>query len=212
MSQNFEVTLNKLQRCLETIKSSLSTEQLYNVLDFQYNGMELVNSENVIVTDELTKKGLQQLALGRLKTDEYFKLYDDLCRLESSLFNGNASSGMSLILSQIKYLKEKKTKITSLNSQLKGYAAYTTCTQDTISSKLNLLAQNTLVKKLAPQWNGTLDTTKIYMFVYDANDYETMLTQLTKEISDLENKRDKLNATFTVIVELSSRAQQLLGL
>lgn len=212
MSQTFEVTLNKLQRCLETIKSSLTTEQLYNVFDFQYNGMELVNSDNVVVTDGLVTKGLEQLATAKLKTDDYFKLYDDLYRLESSLFNGNANSGMSLILSQIKYLKEMKTKVVSLNAQLKSYTSYTTCTKDNIRSKLDLLAQNTLVKKLAPQWNGTLDTTRIYMLTYDANDYETMLTQLTKQISDLENKRDKLNATFTVSVELSNRAQQLLGL
>jgi hypothetical protein len=212
MTQNFDVTLNKLQRCLETIKSSLTTEQLYNIFEFQYNGIELVNSDNVVVTDSLVAKGMEQLATAKLKTDDYFKLYDDLYRLESSLFNGNANSGMSLILSQIKYLKEMKTKVASLNGQLKNYASYTTCTKDTIAPKLNMLAQNTLVKKLAPQWNGTLDTTRIYMLTYDTNDYETKLTQLTKQISDLENKRDKLNATFTVTVELSTRAQQLLGL
>lgn len=212
MAQTFDLTLNKLQRCIETIKSSLLTEQVYNVFEFQCSGSELVSVDNTVSFAELQNKNLEQYAEAKKRTDEYLSLYDDLCKLESGLFNGNTNSGMSFVLSQIKYLKELKTKLMSLKSQIKIYASYTTCTKDNITDKLNLLAQNTLVTKLAPQWNGSFAPTRVYMFTYDDNEYDTKIVQVTKQISDLENKRDKLNATFTVPVELSLKAQKLLGM
>lgn len=202
----FDVTLNKLQRCLETIKASLNSEQSYNVLDFPYNSSEL------IVNDALKMRANEQIELGRKKAADYLQLYNDLYTLESSLFCGNAESGMSSILSQLKYLKEMKTKITSLNTQFKSYSSYTTCTKDNLSDKLDLLTQNARLKKASPQWDGSIDAPRIYLFTYDTTEYEKMMVDLTKKISELENKRDKLNATFTVTVALSDKSKQLLGL
>jgi len=212
MSKTFEITLNQAQRYLNTIKSSLSTEQLYTIIDFPYSAVELTEQDNTVNTSKLVDKALLYLSANKTKTDEYFGLYTDLFKLENVLFTGNTNSGLSAILSELKYLKEFKVKIQFLAAQLKNYASYTTCTNNDITDKLDLIAQNICVHKSSPQWDGTLTTPRVYLLTHDTNDYETMLTQITKQISELENKRDTLNTTCIMPIELSAKAQRLLGL
>ncbi len=210
--QTFDITLNKIQRCIITLKLSLSSEQPVCVSQFSYNSIELLDNDKAANINKLCDKGNLFLSESKTKIDEYLKLYDDILSLESELFNGNTNSGLSTILSQLKYLKEKKTKLQSFVSQIKNYSSYTTCTQDNIHTELTTNAKNIIMKMTSPQWDGTFEQPRLYLLPYNEKDYDKMLTEVTKEISDLENKRDTLNASYTVSVKLSAKSQKLLGL
>lgn len=210
--QSFDITLNKIQRCLITLKASLSSEQPLCISQFSYNSIELLDNDKSANINKLCDKGNLFLSEYKTKIDDYLKLYDDVLSLESTLFNGNTNSGLSTILSQLKYLKEKKTKLQNFVSQIKNYSSYTTCTQDNIDTELTTNAKNTIMKMTSPQWDGTFEQPRLYLLPYSEKDYDKMLTEITKEISDLENKRDTLNASYTVSVKLSAKSQKLLGL
>ena len=93
-----------------------------------------------------------------------------------------------------------------------SYANNFSCETTNLKSNLESVRNSFDQMKIAPQWNGSYVTPKLYLVPYSEQDCIELIKNVTKEISDLEAKRDYINANCTVSVEISKKGQEVLGL
>jgi hypothetical protein len=210
MNQSFDLSLNKLHRCIEELKKYLSSENPQILVDFQYSAVPLLTSFETVKNDAVTKLQTQRDILS-----EYYGLYDDLCVLETGLFNGNVSNGLSHVLTKTKYLSQKKALFERHKKTITIPNSYTTtlsCETTNLKSNLESLRNSFDQMKIAPQWNGSYVTPKLYLIPHSEQDYIELIKNVTKEITELEAKRDYINANCTASVVISKKGQEVLGL
>ena len=105
----------------------------------------------------------------------------------------------------------KKTykKITNSNEYERGVLLKTPSDLEELSS---LIHNKLTASKQSPSWDGTLETLNLELYHISVSDLEKLIQQLRKQINDLEEQRDTLNATNSVSVELHKTTCNRLGL
>lgn len=208
-----EFTLNKLHRSIDELRTYVTKTSVYSLTNFNYSPQEFVDPSTF---EETKSRAEKMLEAESTNLTGHYALFDDLATMESALFNANVESGLSAILSKIKYVTQKRKMVTDHKTQLSAALQNpydnTYCTRDNLEQNFATVQASLNVTKSAPQWNGVYPAKRIYLALSSLDDYDSNIKTLTKQLAELEAKRDYLNATTSVSVPLSKKAVEVLGL
>lgn len=156
----------------------------------------------IYVTPKLlsTNKGVLNSEKTRLEINfiTYYLLKNDMTLLRNKLYNSNGEYKLDDILSKIDILKELKTQYLSLTKNTK-------ITQLRIEN-----IDDTLIQTLSSDmYTANVQQQVTY---YNVQRLEEIIDRLSKDITKLENKRDHINATKKIDIELTLATCNIIGL
>ncbi|CAH6420998.1 Hypothetical protein KVN_LOCUS97 [uncultured virus] len=131
------------------------------------------------------------------------QLKQDLNNLKLTVYRKNTEIGLDKILSKMDYLMEMKNLYQNMLLQLKKDNFYNLDKMSSIFKNYN--------RKIENESNNSVSE-NISVRVYEIEELHKNIKEICKNIEQLENERDKLNATTFIDIELSSVALETLGI
>jgi hypothetical protein len=141
----------------------------------------------------------ERIATAREARDKRFVVSYDIIVLKDALFAKNAERGISQILSQIDFINAQLADLKSLLSSSALAVQTSDIDMITLLYKMNNMGSITVAKPVT-------------VAVYSQVELKKLIKNLTKTLTELEEKRDKLNATSHITIPLSSFSRAELGL
>jgi len=184
--------LNRGQKYLTKLKKYISELPLKNAV-YTITNERLVN----ISVEKM------RILLNDMKTDydnylnDKFSLQKDLNVLKQSIFTANVNSGLSEILTDIEYCNFQINTLVKISKEIHNIQL----NDDTDIS-------NTIERMRTSYASHSGYFTEPLVL---SNDLEEKIKNLRKQVNELENKRDKLNANTEVCIEVSQKCLEILG-
>jgi hypothetical protein len=190
-----EVSLTKAQKIVAQLKKLvISNNTVFTnsvSAHVKHQGVPEVNSE-------LEKKIQQE----KVKLTSYIMMLEDLEQAKQSLFEGNVLSGVNNLINQIEFNKKLITIWKGLhNTDTSGWAV-----ASDVAGVERLYNINIDKLKTLPNEQPVL-----YKRVHTTDETEENIKKSTKEITKLEDERDKINHVYTISLKLSSKSIEQLG-
>jgi len=134
--------------------------------------------------------------------DSRLNIGKDLKELKELVYTTNATVGLSKLLSEMERLGEERNYYETIKSSYE--------TSNSLYDVTYLSGLLDRYTKIGPESNDPVKNATIR--VYSHKFLEDKITDYTKKIEELENKRDKLNATTDVEFEFHTESLKILGL
>jgi cell division septum initiation protein DivIVA len=184
--------LNRGQKYLTKLKKYISEFPLKNAV-YTTTNEKLVNS------------GVEKMRilLNEMKTEydnylnEKFTLQKDLNVLKQSIFTANVNSSLSEILTEIEYCNFQINTLVKTSKEIHNIQL----NDDTDISNTIERIRSSYVSN-----SGYFSEPLVL-----STDLEQKIKNLRKQVNELENKRDKLNANTEVCIEVSQKCLEILG-
>lgn len=129
--------------------------------------------------------------------DSYVKdkrIFWDITTIKNTIFFTNGQKGIDTILSKIELLNLMKSELSNIRKSLDG------------SQDFDLLI------KMYKRSKDNNNNENINVDTFDKNNVQDTIKKINSMINELENKRDKLNATTEIEVFLSNDSLEILGI
>ena len=191
--------LNKAQKIMDKFKTekkknkfSRSEEKTYSCTS-KYTFEPYIDDKNII---EDVSKAIKHI---RDEFNMKWLLMEDKQKLKNCIFQKNMESGLSNILAEITILTSKKEELKNMIGQY----AINAIKQDDLQKTLN---------NLRNMEENTENNINITLEIFNRQEIEQMLYDISKKINELEEQKDKINCNTIICVELHSETMKFLGL
>ena len=208
-TKNLSFNLIKAQKIFKNMKTMLP----------KMTENKKLNNEKITIND-INKQSDISETTNKIKTkfDEkisnfvsYFSFETDMLALKNLIYHTNGEIKMDTLLSRIDFLKALKTHYESLKINL-SYNTYKIKHVNQFDEKdITFLIEEDKKKDTSLSLRNT-NVQPVDLSYYTTEQLSTLCNSISKEINELENKRDMLNATTIVNISLTKSTIKLLGL
>jgi len=207
--KNLSFNLIKAQKIFKNMKSILS-----NLAE-----NKRLNNEKITLNDINKQSDISETA-NKIKTkfDEkisnfvsYYSFETDMLALKNLIYHTNGEIKMDTLLSRIDFLNALKNHYGSFKTNLTNNAYKTKSIKELNEKDITFLLEEDKKKDGYASLRST-NVQSIDLSYYTAEQLTNLCNSISKEINELENKRDMLNATTIVNITLTQSTIKLLGL
>lgn len=196
--ESFTFSLTKAQKLLVKLKKYV--DQLKNKEPEYFYSV----GESVIAKYESVDNILAKLSTDRENLRDTFKnnltVTRDFFKLKTLVQTENALVGINVILSDIEYLQQLQKKYESYKHEFGG------------NVRVVNRADIEYILQECQKEERSYSHTTINTSVFDKAEIESELKTISRQLDKLESKRDQLNATTNITIELSNTVSEYLGL
>jgi hypothetical protein len=188
-----KLSLNRLHK----YKTTLEKELPYSTVSLQrFYTVSLTDESNhsVRVATKFFEEQEKQL-------QRYTNLSNDLAILKTLLFRANVESGLNDVLNQLPSVKSVLKCVKQWKNQFSLFD----------NSNPTYGVNSVTATRLDELKRGSSDG-RVNLELITESEIQKRVIELNKQIRELEDKQDKINAEYTVEVELTNDTKEVLGL
>jgi len=187
---------NKIRAALKDICGKNKVSQLGAIVTVDYQ------QTNPVTLTQFKSQVDQQIQESRLTIERHLRLERDYRKLRDLIFSANVRSGVSEILSKIENFENTKKVYVYLRNALDGRGYGNTNLTVDIDASYAALSR----EKDSYSYNNNVKCA-----VYQKEELENKIKEITKSINVLEDERDKRNSLTKVELALDPATLEELG-
>lgn len=200
------INLNKAQKLLEKFKTNENVSPKQRRMrvkwstepESTYSCVLKYPIKRFVTEDEMKNDIDKMLIQMKAEFNNHWIFDEDKRKLKNAIFRENMKCGLYDVLTEIEALNSKK----EILKQMISTVLYHTIKQESVPNSL----------KRVKEMTDTVSEVELAVEVFDKTDIENMITEISKKINTLEERKDVLNASNTISVELRPETVKMLGL